>query len=331
MTDETERQQVPVTIVFDVEPDGLDIPRQERRRWTGFERAHEIVTELRPRLSDALGTPVRFGWCLRMDPQIADVYGSSTWVADTYGRELDGLRAEGDELALHPHALRWDAATDGWIIDNANEAWVEDCVRSAFDAFAQAFGEPCRVNRFGDRHISDPLIALLRSLGVSVDMTLEPGRPSAMTSALTAPIPDQRTIPRVPYQPDPADFRRASTTQSVDGLWMLPLASADPDPALPVWRRIGRRLRHRGEPMHRPVLLWAPWPSEVLWDIVARDVEARALTALAFAVRVDTLLNTAWADCFRDHMLALPVHRLGRSVSLTTPILARAGFGRKAG
>jgi hypothetical protein len=125
----------PIVVGFDVEPDGLDIPRRERARWRGFERAYELTGALRGRLETALGAPVSFSWYLRMDPQIADVYGTPLWVAETYSRELDALRAAGDELALHPHALRWDDSRDGWLTDSGNAAWVEECVRVSFDTF----------------------------------------------------------------------------------------------------------------------------------------------------------------------------------------------------
>ena len=41
---------------------------------------------------------------LRMDEQIARVYGDPAWAADNYGPQLDEMAASGDELGLHPHA-----------------------------------------------------------------------------------------------------------------------------------------------------------------------------------------------------------------------------------
>lgn len=312
----------PIVVGFDVEPDGLDIPRRERPPWRGFERTLELSKIVRGRLETELGEPVRFSWFLRMDPQIADVYGSPTWVVEEYGPALERLRREGDELGLHPHALRWDERRGGWLTDTADQGWVEQCVRESFGSFRNAIGIQCRVHRFGDRYMSSALVAVLREIGVAVDLTLEPGRGPALSPTITEPVPDMTGIPRVPYQPHPADYRRPVKKLGPDGLWMLPLASANPDRALPAWRRAGRRLRHAGKPRHRPILLWAPWPSELLWDIVARDVEAGELLVLPFVVRADTLLEPAWAERFEAHMLALAHHRLGRSARLVTPSAA---------
>ncbi len=315
----------PILIGFDVEPDGLDIPR-ERRPWTGFERALEIVRPMRDRLATITGGPVNFGWYLRMDPQIGDVYGATDWVAQKYGAALSELRAGGDELGLHPHALRWDTGNDRWLTDTADEAWVEECIRVSFEAYQRSFGAACRSHRFGDRFISDSMVRVLRDLGVGVDMTLEPGRGADRHAGLSAPIPDQTSIPRVPYHPEPEDFARPLTEAPASDLWMFPLASADPDRALPPWRRVARRVRHAGKPLNRPLLLWAPWPSEVLWDIVARDVEAGQLTVLPFMIRVDTLLRPDWAAQFEAHMGALAHHPLKDRLSFTTPSAVIAGW-----
>jgi len=308
----------PMLVGFDVEPDGLNIPRHEMRRWTGFERSLELVTPLRDRLEKITSMPVHFSWYLRMDPQITDVYGSTTWVAETYGAELAALSDHGDELGLHPHALRWDSRADHWLTDVDSQAWVEDCVRRSFEAYERAFGRACRSHRFGDRFMSNAIVRLLRDLGVAVDLTLEPGRGPQSDPYVNSLIPDQTDVPRRPYHPDPSDFKRP-TNDAGDDLWMFPLSSANPDPALPIWRRGGRRVRHVGQPLHRPVLLWAPWPSKVLWDIVTRDVESKALTVLPFMIRADTLLNDDWARQFEAHMAALAEHRLGREVVFTTP------------
>jgi len=314
-------RRVPLVVGFDVEPDGLDIPRHERRPWTGFERTMEIANALRPRLADALDAPVRFSWFLRMDPQIKDVYGSTTWAAETYGAELDTPRAHGDEVGLHPHTLRWREGRGGWVAAVDDDSWVQECVRVSFDSYQSAFGEQCQSHRFGDGFMSESVVGVLRELDVRADLTLEPGRPSYTMESIDGPLPDQFDVPRVPFRPDPTNFRQPARAEAAAGeqLWMLPLASADPDRALPAARRLGRRLRHRGRPKHRPVLLWAPWPSRLLWDIVARDVDAGALTVLPFIVRADTLLRADWAGRFESHLVALGSHPLGRRAALVTP------------
>jgi hypothetical protein len=170
--------------------------------------------------------------------------------------------------------------------------------------------------------MGDEIVEVIRELGARADLTVEPGRPAHAMSSTPGPVPDQFRAPRTPYQPDPADYLSAMPQSSSDGLWILPLASVDPDAALPPWRRLGRRVRHRGRPRHRPLLLWSPWPSELLWDLVEADVDAGQLSVLPFIVRADTLLNPAWSERFESHLLALAEHPFGRRVELTTPSVA---------
>ncbi len=311
--------EVPIVVGFDVEPDGLDIPRRERRAWTGFERTLEVIDQLRPRLEDALRAPVAFSWHLRMDPQIEEVYGSASWVADAYGVQLDKLRAAGDELGLHPHALRWDDRRNGWLAAIDDEPWVQECVRVSFDAYRAAFGQPCRSHRYGDSYMGTEIVAIIRELGATSDLTVEPGRPAHDMSSTERPLSAQFGVPRTPYQPDPADYTLALPRPQPGGLWVLPLASVNPDPALPAWRRLARRARHRGMPMHRPALLWAPWPTTLLWDLARADVDRGLLSVLPFMVRADTLLNPEWAASFKGHLMALAKHPLAARARLRTP------------
>jgi hypothetical protein len=269
---------------------------------------------------------VNFTWFLRMDPQIAEVYGSTTWVAQEYGTELEQLAAKGDELGLHPHALRWSERQRGWRAAVDDGPWVEECARVSFDAYERAFGRQCTAHRYGDGFMSDGIVATLRDVGARADLTLEPGRPSHAMTGVDFPLQDQFDVPRQPYHPDPTAFQRPAASDDPDDLWMMPLATADPDQALPLWRRLGRRLRHRGRPRHRPVLLWAPWPSQLLWDIVAADIDAGELSVLPFMIRADTLLNAEWAGQFEGHMSALDQHRLGAAVRFATPSAVVGGL-----
>lgn len=89
------QEPIPVVLCFDVEPDDIDV-RPGAEPWLGFERLLERIGPWRDGLAAATGRPVRFNWFLRMDPQIADVYGSATWAVERYGAEIERLRADGD-------------------------------------------------------------------------------------------------------------------------------------------------------------------------------------------------------------------------------------------
>lgn len=102
------RRETPVVVCVDVEPDACMVDGDDHDSWLGFERLLERTPHLRSRLATATatGAPVAFTWFLRMDPQVADAWGSAGWVAETYRAELAALTESGDELALHPHTYR---------------------------------------------------------------------------------------------------------------------------------------------------------------------------------------------------------------------------------
>lgn len=241
--------RIPVVLCIDVEPDPRHVDRARPEPWRGFEVLYERITSARSRLARRAGTPVSFSWFLRMDPQIADTYGSPGWAVTHYAEELAALIRAGDELGLHTHAYRSDG-NRGWITDDADQAWVDHCVRMSFAAFKEALGRDCRSFRFGDGWTNDATLSLIESLGARQDLTLEPGRRGVPASerhdAATGAIPDLATVPRCPYRRDPRDFRRPDPSGRAP-LWMLPVSTASPGswlaPALLVYRRIRRPTR----------------------------------------------------------------------------------------
>jgi hypothetical protein len=219
---------IPVILCVDVEPDGRQLERHDPAPWSGFEAVHRWLEEIRPRLAVATGAPARFSWYFRMDPQVAEVYGSPGWGATQHRRQVDTMRAQGDEPGVHPHAYRWDEAHASWVVDHGSPPWVERCVRVALAAFRETLGAPCRVFRFGDHWMSDATVALLEAEGVHIDLTLEPGmagQPGLVADERpTGAIPDLTAVPRRPYHPSRGDFR-ASDPGRTDGLWMVPVTT----------------------------------------------------------------------------------------------------------
>lgn len=309
---------IPVVLCFDVEPDDIDVERGGQP-WRGFERLLDLVGPWRDSLAEATGRPVRFNWFLRMDPQVADTCGSATWVVDTYGPAIERLRSADDLIGLHPHALRWSAASGRSVADHADADWVDHCIGVSFEAYQSAFGCPCRAERFGDRFMSARAARLITRLGATWDLMIEPGiRPVRSLHrgvAATGHTADMRSAPRAPYRPNPGDAMRAG-----DGtLWMIPLTSMNPDPLLPVWRRVARRVRYPGRPLHRPAALTAGWPAAPFWTMIDRELATMARPYLAFAIRSDAPLLPGLIGPVEDKISALLASPLVGRLEFTSP------------
>src|SRR6478672_1508850 len=98
---------LPVLFGIDVEPDASRPHRFMPGGWEGYEAAHRWLTTLRHALQERTGAAVHYCWYLRMDQQVADLYGSVQYVADRYHRLLAESIQHGDEIGLHPHVHRW--------------------------------------------------------------------------------------------------------------------------------------------------------------------------------------------------------------------------------
>ncbi|MFL5674650.1 MAG: hypothetical protein ACJ779_06570 [Chloroflexota bacterium] len=321
---------IPTILCFDVEPDDIEVPTGAPP-WAGFERLVERADAWRERLTIATRRPVRFSWFLRMDPQIAEAYGTPGWVVDRYGGQLDRLRAAGDVIGLHPHALRLTATPGRWVADHADAEWVDQCVDMAYEAYRVAFGEPCRAQRFGDRFISARALRRAVELGARYDLSVEPGARRLASlhpgMAATGRSPDMRDAPREPYRPSRDDPIRPDVTGSehpgradtTTAPWMIPLTSVDPHPMLPAWRRAARRVRHPGGPWHRPATLAAPWPADGFWGVIERELDAMARPYLAFAVRSDVSVKPAQIGPIEEKIARLQTLPIAERLEFTTP------------
>ena len=285
--------RMPFVLTIDAEPDSPWPPIDAPDPWLGFESWAEYAGPLRERLEKATGQPVHFTWALRMDDQVSLVYGSPTWAADQYARQLGALTSAGDELGVHPHAWRWVASPGHWLQDHADAAWCAHVVDTSFEAFGQSFGFAPRMHRFGSRFMTPALTKQVERLGGRVDLTMEPGARGMVALEkfvhATGYLPDQRRVPRVPYRPHPSDPLSGSSDGGVGELWMLPGSALDPSAWLPPMRRLGRRLRFLGQPLHRPAELWAPTEPHLFWSTLASAVEALPVRYISLAVRSESL------------------------------------------
>jgi hypothetical protein len=203
------RGELPVALCIDAEPDVRLFPRDEPRPWSGFEGMLDRLPPLREKLAEATGSPVALSWFLRMDPQVAETWGSPGWVAEAYGERLEELLACGDELALHTHTWRWSASEDTWLADYADHSWARQCLSMGLEAFTAAFRRPCRAHRGGDHLLSGALLAELEAADVEVDLSIEPGWPAVSgfgDSPTAGALPDYRGVPLTPYRSSPRRF-----------------------------------------------------------------------------------------------------------------------------
>jgi hypothetical protein len=237
--------RIPAIACVDVEPDPRAVDRVRREPWHGFESLQPTFRRFRAALAARTGGPVHFAWFFRMDPQVAEAYGSPAWAISTYRPFVDEARDQGDEIGIHPHVYRWEASRRAWITDFANQPWVEQCVRVSTAAFEDALGSKCLSSRFGDRWMNDATVRLLEGLGVRFDLTLEPGTPGIPNPVgdelSTGRFPDLTMVPARPYRPSLGDFRRADPRRT-DGLWMLPVTTRRLSPLLRQARRTYCRL-----------------------------------------------------------------------------------------
>jgi hypothetical protein len=221
-------RRIPILLIIDCEPD----PRQPQPgtagRWLGFENLFGFLSVQRRLLSERTGSPARFSWFWRMDPQIEVTHGSARWAVETYGSLIKTAEEHGDETGLHVHGWRWDAARAIWVADHGNDAWMEHCIRSSFSEFERNFGRRCDLVRMGDGWFSNQATRMLEQQGVCIDLTLEPDMPASPSlvpeEIATGIIPNRSDVPNRVYHPSLADFR-AADQDGATRLWMLPVTT----------------------------------------------------------------------------------------------------------
>jgi hypothetical protein len=332
---------IPLIFCFDVEPDGFFIDPARREPWPGFEATFAFAERMRPRWESLTGRPARFNWFLRLDPQIAHTYGDAAWVLRHYERQFAILQSHGDELGIHPHGYRWDAADGAWVLDYGNQAWMDHCVQSSAEQFAQVLGRPCRAFRCGDRWINQATAALVRRLGITYDLTLEPGYGEETLSRpaerATGRLPDMRSVPIMPFHPQADDYLRADTaatngaatngaaanggttngaaTNGSASFWTIPLSTARVHPGL--LRQVYYRVRHPGRQVDTWTALFSHRPA--MFEQVVTAVLARPRPYLAMPMRTNALADRRIAPRVPANLETL-IRLLGsRTAAVVTP------------
>ena len=217
-----------IILAIDVEPDG----RRELDKdngWKGSRDAIEHFRRLRGSLEEATAADVRFNWFLRADPQIAGTWGTADYVAEACPELVRMMENTGDGAGVHVHAWRWSGERGRWFNDLKNDAWIDECIDTSMKAISGIFGDPVKMNRFGDRWLSESAIASLRRHGISYDLTIEPGLPDMPIhddAESTAWLPDFRGAPRTPYHPDGNNYMKEAPGGSHDSLLMIPVTTS---------------------------------------------------------------------------------------------------------
>ncbi len=320
---------VPVIMCIDVEPDERATGRNRPRPWVGYQELQRRLADLRPRLP-GLGSPAHFAWFLRMDPQIDVVYGTPGWGAATYRAHLDGALAAGDALGLHVHPFRRRDGLPGWVAEFGDQAWVDHCLDVSMAAFEAEWGGTCGHFRFGDGWMNDATMARLEAHGVHYDLTLEPGKyePRGIRpwEPMTGVGPDLRALPREPYHPSVADFRRPDPTRA-DGLWVIPVTTGRPRPRLARLRKLYRALLRPGWITSESLVLNPALSPMLFDDLLDQALELSATRVLVLAVRSDAGL-TPWRlghVCRNLESLGRPGRRA--ALALCTPAQALGALG----
>jgi hypothetical protein len=321
---------IPVVLCLDVEPNRRQVSRRDPEPWTGYEVTQRYIEALRPRLAEVTGAPARISWFLRMDPQVAEPYGSASWTVDRYRGHLESVRALGDELGIHPHAYRWHEDLGAWVHEFGDQAWVEHCLESSLEAFERSLGQTCRLLRFGDKWLNTATVNHAERLGIRYDLTVEPGAPPLPSpepdEPATGPVPDYYRVPRAPYVPSPTEFRRPHRGPA-RSIRMIPLTSG--------YRRLGlrphrylRRLVRNGW-RHRladtPLSMWSRWTAPDTFDrMLDRALAAQRRPYLAFGIRSDIGAGPRTGERTKLAMEALLVHPARARFRFCTPAEALA-------
>jgi hypothetical protein len=223
----TARQQVPVLLLIDIEPDGFFIDRNDKAPWSGFERAMEIFADIRHRFAQKTGHSAHFTWLVRADPQVAETYHSPAWAFEYYREAFKELLAAYDEVGLHVHPYRWDAAGNCWIDDYGNQEWVNYCIHMGVSTFEKLFQRRPASFSMGMDWTNQATMQLVNELQIRYEFSTILGKeaqPFPAYGNYTGVAPDCSRIPPRPYRPSQKDFLSPAAQQG-NGIWIFPQSS----------------------------------------------------------------------------------------------------------
>jgi len=316
---------IPTIWRIDVEPDLFHTPRL-RQPWHGFVAVSQLVDRLRVSLANRSGYTVHPTWFLRLDPHIEYCFGEVDFVVKRHSDIFDWLIAQNDPLGIHVHPYRWDSERGILFSEHADIGWARHCLNVAAESFRHCFGTPVRRACNGGYFLNETLVDAAVALGIETDVTSEPGlapkeNDPSFGSYATAPTPDFRTFPRLPFYPSrdqmgiPALSRAASRP-----ILFVPLTAYDYEFALKPWlSRITAHLMRRPR-QHLPLNPWKVWPSpKMYWDLVMRAVDEQPACYFAFAIRTDDPHSESYRNV-RELLDFLPNHPIATRLRFVDPL-----------
>lgn len=321
---------IPAIFSIDVEPDAFQIFPDATPKWRGHEAAGAFAGWLRDLLTRRSASVPRFGWYLRMDPQIEQVFGRADAAAALFPARIAQLKADGDYLGLHMHPLRWSAAQRRWLHDFHDQAWLRHCTHFSLDAFEQWSGTPATLFRAGAGFLGNDIVSVLADRGVEFELSLEPV-PLAQhqsvevgTGVDSSPIVGQyldcENAPDAAYRPDPADFRQRDPG-GTRSLHIVPLTAGPYSiPRRDWWSRSKRTFHRFRTPLQQHLYNPAsPWQSAAyFWDLVAHRLSTMPRPYLSLAIRTDAP-DSVPSQRIRSLFAALAHHPLGERLRFVEP------------
>jgi len=168
--------------------------------WRGVEEGIPLIGEVLRTCTDDFESAPRSTWFVRVDGQLATLYGDAGYLLERYGVLWRRCLDQGDEIGWHPHLCKVE---DGeWRQETEDMALVE-ALKEGYGVIRQKGLLPIS-SRIGEAFCSDVILATLDELGILCDSTAMPGRVRKDGERHL----DWEATPQQPYHPSRSDYRQ---------------------------------------------------------------------------------------------------------------------------
>ncbi len=197
-------RDLPIALTFDLDSDLFDesvapTGGHTKISWRGINEGVPAIRQRLEEINRAYGVACAPTWFVRVDNQIADLYGRPGHLLAQYASLFDDLRAAGEEIAWHPHLYRSDG--EAWKQETDDAALLTAMTAALADMRALGFSPA--VGRIGEAYGSNGTMAAFDALGMAFASTAMPGR----TRIDAERSLDWGPTPHAAYHPSIADYR----------------------------------------------------------------------------------------------------------------------------